>query len=396
MKEFAEIEEAIAEIKAGRMIVVVDDEDRENEGDLIMAAELVTPEAINFMVKYGRGLVCAPITKARAKELQLDLMVRENDSLHHTAFTVSIDTAKGGTGISTQDRAQTLLDLVNPDTTPGDLLRPGHIFPLIARDGGVVERPGHTEASVDLCRLAGLAPVGVICEIMAENGSMLTGEGLDEFCRTFSLKKITIESLIKYRKQKATQNIKTEQIKLPTKYGEFDLHLFERGSEHHVALTKPFKDIPLVRLHSECLTGDIFGSSRCDCGEQLQGALELVSKAGGIILYLRQEGRGIGLPNKIRAYALQDKGLDTVEANHQLGFEADMRRYDIAAKMLLELGVNKIRLLTNNPLKISELEAHGIEVVERIPLTFEANAFNEKYLATKKNKMNHMFSDHLQ
>ncbi len=395
MKDFALIEEAIEDIKAGKMVVVVDDEDRENEGDLIMAAEKVTPEAINFMVKYARGLVCAPLTKSRAKELDLNLMVKENDSVHHTAFTVSIDAAKGGTGISAADRALTLLELVNPQTKPSDLLRPGHIFPLIARDGGVLERTGHTEASVDLCRLADLAPVGVICEIMAEDGSMLRGEGLDEFCRTFNLKKITIESLVNYRKKKAEYKLKTEQIKLPTKFGDFDLHLFEKGLEHHVAISKDFSGIPLVRMHSECFTGDIFGSSRCDCGEQLQGALERINLEGGVILYLRQEGRGIGLPNKIRAYALQDQGYDTVEANHQLGFEADLRRYDIAAQMLKELGINQVRLLTNNPVKISELEKHGIEVVERVSLSFEPNDHNKKYLLTKKTKMNHFLGDHL-
>lgn len=395
MKDFALIEEAIADIKAGKMVVVVDDEDRENEGDLIMAAEKVTPEAINFMVKYARGLVCAPLTKDRAKELDLNLMVRENDSVHHTAFTVSIDAAKGGTGISAADRALTLTELVRKDTKPSDLLRPGHIFPLIARDGGVLERSGHTEASVDLCKLAGLAPVGVICEIMAEDGTMLRGDGLDEFCRTFNLKKITIESLVNYRKKKADTKLKTEQIKLPTKFGEFDLHLFEKGLEHHVAISKEFTGVPLVRMHSECFTGDIFGSSRCDCGEQLQGALERINNEGGVILYLRQEGRGIGLPNKIRAYALQDQGFDTVEANHQLGFEADLRRYDIAAQMLKELGISRVRLLTNNPAKISELESHGIEVVERVPLSFEPNDYNKKYLLTKKTKMNHFLGDHL-
>ncbi len=395
MKEFALIEEAIEDIKAGKMVVVVDDEDRENEGDLIMAAEKVTPEAINFMVKYARGLVCAPLTKTRAKELDLNLMVRENDSVHHTAFTVSIDAAKGGTGISASDRALTLQELVDPKTKPSDLLRPGHIFPLIARDGGVLERTGHTEASVDLCRLAGLAPVGVICEIMAEDGSMLRGDGLDEFCRTFNLKKITIESLVNYRKKKTSEKLKTEQIKLPTKFGEFDLHLFEKGLEHHVAISKEFEGVPLVRMHSECFTGDIFGSSRCDCGEQLHGALERINAEGGVILYLRQEGRGIGLPNKIKAYALQDQGLDTVEANHQLGFEADLRRYDIAAQMLKELGITRVRLLTNNPAKISELEKHGIEVVERVALSFEPNDYNKKYLYTKKTKMNHFLGDHL-
>lgn len=395
MKEFALIEEAIEDIKAGKMVVVVDDEDRENEGDLIMAAEKVTPEAINFMVKYARGLVCAPLTKTRARVLELNLMVKENDSVHHTAFTVSIDAAKGGTGISAADRALTLQELVNPQTKPSDLLRPGHIFPLIARDGGVLERTGHTEASVDLCKLAGLAPVGVICEIMAEDGSMLRGDGLDEFCRTFNLKKITIESLVNYRKKKTSEKLKSEQIKLPTKFGEFDLHLFEKGLEHHVAISKEFKGIPLVRMHSECFTGDIFGSARCDCGEQLHGALECLNSEGGVILYLRQEGRGIGLPNKIRAYALQDQGFDTVEANHQLGFEADLRRYDIAAQMLMELGISRVRLLTNNPIKISELEKHGIEVVERVPLSFEPNDHNKKYLFTKKTKMNHFLGDHL-
>jgi 3,4-dihydroxy 2-butanone 4-phosphate synthase / GTP cyclohydrolase II len=397
MSKFDKIEEAIADIKAGRMIIVVDDEDRENEGDFIMAAEMVTPEAINFMSIYGKGLICTPITSARAKELELDLMVKSNDALHQTAFTVSIDSIYGGTGISAQDRALTIKEMVRKDTRPDEFMRPGHIFPLIAKDGGVVERPGHTEASVDLARLAGLYPAGVICEIIDDDGSMARRDRLFEIAKQHNLKMITIEELIKYRNQLTSSLIKTSEIDFPNKYGHFTLHMFEKGSEHHFALVKgdlSSHTAPIVRLHSECLTGDVFGSLRCDCGDQLSRSMELIEKEGsGILIYLRQEGRGIGLPNKIRAYTLQDQGIDTVDANLKLGFRSDLREYGSAAEILKLLNVKTIRLMTNNPDKINSLQSLKIEVVERIPVEIEAQEKNHRYLMTKKEKMGHLLID---
>jgi 3,4-dihydroxy 2-butanone 4-phosphate synthase / GTP cyclohydrolase II len=397
MSRFDKIEEAIADIKAGRIVIVVDDEDRENEGDFIMAAELVTPEAINFMSIYGKGLICTPITVARAKELELDLMVKSNDALHQTAFTVSIDSIYGGTGISAKDRALTVKEMVRADTRPDEFMRPGHIFPLIAKDGGVIERPGHTEASVDLARLAGLYPAGVICEIIDDDGSMARRDRLFEIAKQHNLKMITIEELIRYRNKIAKNLIKTSEIDFPNKYGHFTLHMFEREQEHHFALVKGILSshkAPIVRIHSECLTGDVFGSLRCDCGDQLSRSMELIEKQGsGILIYLRQEGRGIGLPNKIRAYTLQDQGADTVEANLQLGFQSDLREYGAAAEILKLLDVKTIRLMTNNPDKINGLQSFEIEVIERLPIEIEAQEKNHRYLMTKKKKMGHLLID---
>jgi 3,4-dihydroxy 2-butanone 4-phosphate synthase/GTP cyclohydrolase II len=396
MYGFNTIPEAIEDIKNGKMIIVVDDEDRENEGDLVMAADKVTPEAINFMAKYARGLICTPLSSERAKELQLEPMVKDNDSIHHTAFTVSVDAVEAGTGISARDRSKTIEVLCNPSSLPKELLRPGHIFPLIARDGGVLERPGHTEATIDLCKMAGVPPIGVICEVMNDDGTMARRDELFEFGKEHGLKVITIKDLIEYRKKKPSGLTHQSAIDFSNRYGNFTLHMFENESknEHHVAMTKGTfqeNESVLVRVHSECFTGDIFGSKRCDCGDQLDSAMKLIeSEQSGILIYLRQEGRGIGLPNKIKAYSLQDQGFDTVEANHQLGFEADARTYDVAAQILNDLGVKRVRLMTNNPLKITGLEEHNIEVTERVSIEISANETNHNYLKTKKDKMGHM------
>ncbi len=391
---------ALEEIKAGRMIVVVDDEDRENEGDLVFAAEKVTPESINFLAKYGRGLICVALLPERAVQLQLDMMVDDNTSLHNTAFTVSVDALEGTTtGVSAADRAATVLSLVNPGTRPSDLGRPGHIFPLRGMDGGVLRRAGHTEASIDLARLAGLYPAGVLCEIMNDDGTMARVSQLMELAKRFGLHIVTIRDLIQYRMRREKMVMKIVVTKLPTRYGNFDLHLYQSiiDKKEHLALVKGEirGDVPtLVRVHSECLTGDVFGSERCDCGEQLHRAMAMVEKEGtGVVLYMRQEGRGIGLVNKIKAYKLQDDGHDTVEANEKLGFKADLRDYGIGAQILVDLGVREMRLMTNNPKKIVGLEGYGLKVVERIPIEIEPNERNQKYLETKRDKLGHFILD---
>lgn len=397
MAEFDSIESAIADIRDGKMVIVVDDEDRENEGDFVFAADKVTPDSINFLAKHGRGLVCVALLPKRASELQLDPMVDENTSLHQTAFTVSVDVLKGTTtGVSAADRAATVLSLVNPATHPSDLGRPGHIFPLRGMEEGVLRRAGHTEAAIDLARLAGLYPAGVLCEIMNDDGTMARIPQLMKIADAFGLRIVTIRDLIHYRVMREKLIRKIVVTRLPTRYGDFDLHLYQGVIEkkEHLALVKgEIKgDVPtLVRVHSECLTGDVFGSQRCDCGQQLHRAMQMVEKEGsGIVLYMRQEGRGIGLVNKIKAYKLQDDGHDTVEANEKLGFKADLRDYGIGAQILVDLGVKKMRLMTNNPKKIVGLEGYGLEVVERIPIEIEPNEINQRYLETKRDKLGHL------
>ncbi len=390
------IDAAIEDFRAGKIVIVVDDEERENEGDFILAAEKVTPESINFLTKYGRGIICSALLPERAAELQLDLMVDENTSLHQTAFTVSVDALKGTTtGVSAADRAATVLALVNPATLPSDLGRPGHIFPLRGVEEGVLRRAGHTEAAIDLARLAGLYPAGVLCEIMNDDGTMARVPQLTEMAAEFGLCIVTIKDLIHYRMLREKMVQKVVATKLPTAYGDFDLHLYHSVLERkeHIALVKGEirGDVAmLVRVHSECLTGDVFGSARCDCGEQLHRALKMVEKEGaGVVLYMRQEGRGIGLANKLKAYKLQDEGHDTVEANEKLGFKADLRDYGIGAQILVDLGVRKMRLMTNNPKKIIGLEGYGLEVVERVPIEIEPNEINHRYLETKRDKLGH-------
>ena len=395
--QFNTIEEVLADIRAGKMVIITDDPDRENEGDLLMAAEMVTPEAVNFMVMHARGLVCAPITHHRAAELGLQRMVLENRESQKTAFTVSVDAARGiTTGISAGDRAATIRVLVDPKAIPQDLAQPGHVFPLQAKEGGVLQRAGHTEAAVDLARMAGLQPAGVICEILHDDGTMARLPELMAFKEKHGLKIATIEDLIAYRR-KNEKLIEPEQIiKLPTDYGDFELHMYHSivDDAHHLALVKGKieGDEPiLVRVHSECLTGDVFGSMRCDCGPQLHAALEQIEKAGrGILVYMRQEGRGIGLRAKIHAYKLQEQGLDTVEANEKLGFPAELREYGLGAQILSDLGVRKMRFLTNNPKKVIGLEAYGLEIVEIVPIRMAANPHNAKYLETKRLKMGHL------
>ncbi len=398
--KFNTIEEAIEDIANGKMIILVDDEDRENEGDLCMAAEKVTPEAINFMAKYGRGLICLSLTPERVEELKLPMMTDENSSPYGTAFTISIEAKKGvTTGISAHDRARTILTAIDPKTRPEDLARPGHVFPLKAKPGGVLQRVGHTEGSVDLARLAGLIPAGVICEIMNDDGTMARVPELTEFAKRHNLKIVTIKDLIKYRMKTERLVRRIAQTSLPTKYGDFKAIAYSNmvDSNIHLALVKGDignKDNVLVRVHSECLTGDVFGSKRCDCGEQLHRAMEMIEREGkGVILYMRQEGRGIGLENKLKAYELQDMGLDTVEANIKLGFKPDLRDYGIGAQILVDLGVRNMRLMTNNPKKIIGLEGYGLKVVERVPIETSPHDKNIVYLKTKKRKLGHLLEN---
>lgn len=391
------IEEAIEEIKNGKVIIVVDDEDRENEGDFICAAETITPEIVNFMATHGRGLICAPISEERCDELGLELMVGKNTAVFETPFTVSVDLIGHGctTGISAHDRFKTIKALVDPEIKPEELGRPGHIFPLKAKKEGVLRRAGHTEAAIDFARLAGFRPAGVLVEIMNEDGSMARLPDLREVANRFNLKLVTIKDLIAYRMKKESQVLRQVDVKMPTAHGDFKLVAYEQvnTNEVHMALVKGTweKDEPiLVRVHSSCVTGDIFGSCRCDCGPQLQSAMEMVDREGkGVVLYMKQEGRGIGLLNKLRAYKLQEQGLDTVEANLQLGFDMDNRDYGIGAQILHDLGISKIRLITNNPKKRVGLMGYGLEIVENVPIEISPNPHNEKYLLTKRDKLGH-------
>ena len=393
----ASIKEVIEDVKAGKFIILVDDEDRENEGDLIIAADKVTPEAINFMAKYARGLICMPIVGSRLDELKIPMMVGENTTRHGTAFTVSVEAKRRGvtTGISAYDRAETVKAIIDPATTPEDIARPGHTFPLRAREGGVLVRVGHTEATVDLAKLAGLYPAGLCCEIMNEDGTMARMPHLEELATRFSLKIGSIADLIAYRRRHEKLIHRVAETVLPTKYGEFKAIAYKSDidPDEHLALVmgELNNGVPvLVRVHSECLTGDVFHSMRCDCGEQLDMAMEMIAKEGrGVILYMRQEGRGIGLHNKIKAYALQDKGLDTVEANVKLGFAPDLRDYGIGAQILADLGLHRIRFLTNNPKKIIGLESYGLEVAEQVPIICPPNPYNIEYLETKEKKLGH-------
>jgi 3,4-dihydroxy 2-butanone 4-phosphate synthase/GTP cyclohydrolase II len=395
--QFDTVDDVVNDIRAGRMVIVTDDADRENEGDLVMAAEKVTPDAINFMSKHGRGLICVPISNERAEQLGLQRMVAQNREMYRTDFTVSVDAAKNvTTGISAHDRAATIQILANPKSTPDDLVQPGHIFTLRAKDSGVLRRTGHTEATVDLARMAGLQPAGVLCEILHDDGTMARLPELMDFRKKHGLRICTIQSLVAHRRVRE-KLIEAEQVvKLPTDYGDFDLHLYRSKLDgaHHLALVKGKidQDRPtLVRVHSECLTGDVFGSRRCDCGSQLHAALQQISDEGnGVLIYMRQEGRGIGLAAKIHAYKLQEEGLDTVEANTKLGFATDLRDYGLGAQILFDLGVRKFRFLTNNPKKVVGLEGYGIQMVEQVPIRTEANPHNAKYLETKKVKMGHI------
>jgi 3,4-dihydroxy 2-butanone 4-phosphate synthase/GTP cyclohydrolase II len=394
----ARVEEAIRAVRTGKLIIIVDDEDRENEGDFMVAAEKATPAIINFMSKHGRGLICLPLTRKRIEELQLPLMVQDNTARFQTAFTVSIDAKDGiATGISAYDRARTVQVAVDPKTKPPDLSRPGHIFPLQAKEGGVLARAGQTEAAVDLTRLAGLTPAGVICEIMNEDGTMARMPQLEEISREHDIPILTIADLINFRMKTECLVRKIEEAELPSQYGTFRIAVFEDiiHHENHVALVKGEirEDEPvLVRAHSQCLTGDTFASSRCDCGEQLRTAMEMIEKEGkGVILYiLNHEGRGIGLTNKIKAYAIQDQGVDTVEANKRLGFKPDQRDYGIGAQILVSLGVKKLRLLSNNPRKFIGLTGYGLEIIERVPIEIPPNTVNREYLKAKKEKMGHI------
>jgi len=396
--KIVKIAKAIEEIKKGKMVIVVDDKERENEGDFIMAAEKVTPDDINFMSKFGRGLICMPCISSRLNELKIPDMINENTSKYGTAFTVSVDAKhKISTGISAFDRATTILTIVDPKTKAEDISMPGHVFPLRAKDGGVLKRAGHTEAAIDLARLAGLFPAGVLCEIMNDDGTMARLPQLKRIVKEFNMPIVTVESIIEYRRKKEKLIRKIATAKLPTEYGEFDIIVYQSilNEKVHVVLKKGKvrnKQNVLVRVHSQCLTGDVFKSLRCDCGQQLSKALKKIQNEGrGVLLYMEQEGRGIGLPNKIKAYRLQDKGLDTVEANIELGFSADLRDYGIGAQILLDLGLSTIRLLTNNPRKIVGLEGYGLKIIERVPIVVKPHKENIKYLQTKRDKLSHLF-----
>jgi 3,4-dihydroxy 2-butanone 4-phosphate synthase/GTP cyclohydrolase II len=396
-KGLATVEEAIDEFRNGRFVIIIDDEDRENEGDLTIAAQFATPEAINFMARYGRGLICVPMTHERLEQLHIPMMVNHNDSHFGTPFSVSVEARAGvTTGISAADRARTTQVLIDPKTRPNDLVMPGHVFPLRARDGGVLVRAGQTEATVDLCKLAGLYPAGVLCEVMNQDGSMSRLPQLKRFAKRHNLKIISVTQLIEYRMHKEKLVRRVAETKLPTQFGEWECVAYRAitDPDEHIALV--FGDVAsdeptLVRVHSQCVTGDVFGSRRCDCGEQLQMAMKMIAEAGrGVIVYMRQEGRGIGLHNKIKAYKLQDGGMDTVEANEALGFPADRRDYGIGMQILVDLGLSKLRLLTNNPGKRAGLEGYGLHVVERVPLHATPNEHNLRYLETKRTKMGHL------
>ena len=395
--QFDTVDDVVSDIARGRIVIVTDDADRENEGDLVMAAEKATPETVNFMAMHGRGLICVPISNDRAEQLGLQRMVVQNREMYRTDFTVSVDAARGvTTGISAHDRAATILAIADPNSSPEDLVQPGHVFPLRAKDGGVLRRTGHTEAAVDLARMAGLQPAGVLCEILHDDGTMARLPELMEFRKKHGLRICTIQSLIAHRRVREKLVELEQVVKLPTEYGDFDLHLYRSTLDgmHHLALVKGTIDNAkptLVRVHSECLTGDVFGSRRCDCGNQLHAALRQIAEEGnGVLVYMRQEGRGIGLAAKIHAYKLQEDGLDTVEANAKLGFATDLRDYGLGAQILFDLGVRKFRFLTNNPKKVVGLEGYGIQMVEQVPIRGEINPHNAKYLETKKVKLGHM------
>src|ERR1700716_2497297 len=395
--QFDTIDDVVKDVARGKIVIVTDDADRENEGDLVMAAQKATPDAVNFMTKYGRGLICAPISNERAEQLGLQRMVAQNREMHRTDFTVSVDAARGvTTGISAHDRAKTVAAIANSKATPDDLVQPGHVFPLRAKDGGVLRRTGHTEAAIDLARMAGLEPAGGLCEILHDDGTMARLPELMDFRKKHGLRICTIQSLIAHRRVREKLVELEQVVKLPTDYGDFDLHLYRAKLDgmHHLALVKGKidKNKPtLVRVHSECLTGDVFGSRRCDCGNQLHSALRQISEEGnGVLVYMRQEGRGIGLAAKIHAYKLQEQGLDTVEANVKLGLPPDLRDYGLGAQILFDLGVRKFRFLTNNPKKVVGLEGYGLQMVEQVPIRAEANPHNARYLETKKQKLGHM------
>jgi 3,4-dihydroxy 2-butanone 4-phosphate synthase/GTP cyclohydrolase II len=396
-RKFDSVESVAADLRKGRMVIVVDDADRENEGDLVMAAQCVTSAAINFMAREGRGLICVPTTFERLKQLGIDQMVAQNSENFRTDFQVSVDAAKGvTTGISAADRALTIKIMAGPTTVPEDLVQPGHVFPLRAKPGGVLQRAGHTEATVDLVKLSGFRPIGICCEIMSEDGSMARLGELQRFARRHKLKICTIAELIHYRRTREKLVERIEVVKLPTAHGDFNLHLYRSHTDgqHHIALVKgqvEGKKNVLVRVHSECLTGDVFGSRRCDCGPQLHQAMRLIAAAGqGVIVYMRQEGRGIGLASKIKAYKLQERGYDTVEANLKLGYGMDLREYGLGAQILVDLGLKTICLLTNNPKKVVGLEGYGLEIVEQLPIKIRPNPHNEKYLRTKREKLGHL------
>ncbi|MBI3417715.1 MAG: bifunctional 3,4-dihydroxy-2-butanone-4-phosphate synthase/GTP cyclohydrolase II [Verrucomicrobia bacterium] len=397
MSRFDSIETVVADLKKGRLVIVIDDADRENEGDLILAAECVTPQAVNFMARFGRGLICVPTTSERLKQLGIEQMVVQNRDSFKTDFQVSVDAASGvTTGISAADRARTIEVMADPTAVPGNLVQPGHVFPLRAKSGGVLQRAGHTEAAVDLVKLAGCRPIAVICEIMSDDGSMARLPELLKFARRHRLKICTIEDLIKFRRRREKLIEKIEVVKMPTDFGDFELHLYrsQLDGQHHVALVKgdvTGKKGVLVRVHSECLTGDVFGSRRCDCGPQLHQAMRRIADEGqGVIVYMRQEGRGIGLGPKIQAYKLQERGYDTVEANKKLGYPMDLREYGLGAQILVDLGLKTIRMLTNNPKKVVGLEGYGLEILEQLPVRVPPNPHNRRYLKTKRDKLGHL------